>query len=156
MSNIRVKEPKMFYLSVNYRSHAGIVNCAHSIIDVLQRFWQDSIDSLPRERGNAPGAKPIFYTDLSPEFIRGVSKSPFSLDRLLTGCVSQCRFLSRNSNSVASVWSFPCLFFFRFLIKFLSKAKRLSWEPISVCRVLSVHKVADLCFYRYTSARRES
>jgi hypothetical protein len=80
MSNIRVKEPKMFYLSVNYRSHAGIINCAHSIIDILQRFWKDSIDSLPKESGIAPGAKPIFYTTLSSEFIRKVSKSPLSSD----------------------------------------------------------------------------
>ncbi len=106
MSNIRVKEPTMFYLSVNYRSHAGIVNCAHSIVDVIQRFWKDSIDSLPKERGNAHGAKPIFYTGLDPEFIRGVSKSPFFPDQILTGCVTQCRFLSCGSNNVASVSSF--------------------------------------------------
>ncbi len=72
MLNVRLERPRMFYLSVNYRSHAGIVDCAHSIVNVIKRFWKDSIDSLPRERGNAYGAKPIFYTDLYPEFVREV------------------------------------------------------------------------------------
>lgn len=72
MSNIRVKEPRMFCLAVNYRSHAGIVNCAHSIIEIIKKFWTESIDSLPRERGNAHGAKPIYYTDVYPEFVRQV------------------------------------------------------------------------------------
>jgi hypothetical protein len=70
---MRLKEPKMFFLAVNYRSHAGIVNCAHSIVEAINKYWRNSIDSLPRERGNAHGATPIFYTDIYPEFIRKVS-----------------------------------------------------------------------------------
>lgn len=70
---MRVREPRMFFLSVNYRSHAGIVDCAHSIVEIVTKYWADSIDPLPRERGKAPGAIPIFYTDIYPEFIREVS-----------------------------------------------------------------------------------
>jgi len=63
----------MFYLSVNFRSHAGIVNCAHSIIKVITSLWKNAIDALPRERGNADGVKPIFYTKVSPEFVAKVN-----------------------------------------------------------------------------------
>lgn len=69
----------MFFLAVNYRSHAGIVNCAHSIVEIINKYWKNSIDSLPRERGNAHGAMPIFYTNIYPEFVRKVSA--FGLQR---------------------------------------------------------------------------
>ena len=68
-----IQDPRMFYLSANYRSHAGIVNCAHSIVVIINKYWKNSIDPLPRERGHAHGAIPIFYTDIYPEFIREVS-----------------------------------------------------------------------------------
>ncbi|KAK0207600.1 hypothetical protein IW262DRAFT_1469183 [Armillaria fumosa] len=55
--------PKMFQLAVNYRSHAGIVNCAHSIIDLITTFWKDSIDRLSPEMGIVDGAKPIFFNN---------------------------------------------------------------------------------------------
>ncbi|KAF8885252.1 hypothetical protein CPB84DRAFT_1788531 [Gymnopilus junonius] len=70
MKRNRSKEPKMFHLAVNYRSHAGIVNCAHSVIDLIQQYWPYSIDILPRELGAVVGAIPIFYRDIYPEFIR--------------------------------------------------------------------------------------
>jgi hypothetical protein len=69
---VRPKEPVMFHLTVNYRSHAGIVDCAHSVIEIITRYWRNTIDSLPREKGNLYGAKPIFYSDLSPEFVEEV------------------------------------------------------------------------------------
>ena len=74
MAPIGIREPKMFYLSANYRSHAGIVNCAHSVVEIISKYWKNSIDALPRERGNAHGAMPIFYTDVYPEFMREVSR----------------------------------------------------------------------------------
>ena len=73
MAPMRIKEPKMFCLSANYRSHAGIVNCAHSIVEIINKYWKNSIDPLPRERGHTHGALPIFYTDVYPEFVREVS-----------------------------------------------------------------------------------
>jgi len=53
-------QPKMFQLTVNYRSHAGIVNCAHSVVSLITRFWPDAIDILAPERGVVDGAKPVF------------------------------------------------------------------------------------------------
>ncbi|RDB28998.1 TPR and ankyrin repeat-containing protein 1 [Hypsizygus marmoreus] len=52
--------PKTFQLATNYRSHAGIVNCAHSVIELITRFWPNSIDLLAPERGIVEGLKPVF------------------------------------------------------------------------------------------------
>ncbi|KAI0668726.1 hypothetical protein C8Q78DRAFT_979481 [Trametes maxima] len=59
-------DPMMFHLTANYRSHAGIVDCAASIVELITRFWPDSVDALPQEKGMAAGPKPTFfwnYTD---------------------------------------------------------------------------------------------
>ncbi|KAK0232752.1 hypothetical protein IW262DRAFT_1259998, partial [Armillaria fumosa] len=53
--------PEMFQLAVNYRSHAGIVDCAHSVIDLITTFWEDSIDRLSPEIGIVDGFKPVFF-----------------------------------------------------------------------------------------------
>ncbi|KAG7450850.1 uncharacterized protein BT62DRAFT_1001665 [Guyanagaster necrorhizus] len=55
--------PEMFQLAVNYRSHAGIVDCAHSIIDLIMTFWEDCIDRLSPEMGIVDGVKPIFFNN---------------------------------------------------------------------------------------------
>ncbi|KAJ6456165.1 hypothetical protein C8R45DRAFT_1187129 [Mycena sanguinolenta] len=57
-----VWQPRTFQLTVNYRSHAGIVNCAHTVIEVIQLFWPYSIDVLGRERGTIDGLRPVFFT----------------------------------------------------------------------------------------------
>ncbi|KAE9400953.1 P-loop containing nucleoside triphosphate hydrolase protein [Gymnopus androsaceus JB14] len=54
-------QPETFQLSVNYRSHSGIVDCAHSIIELITRFWKDSIDRLAPEKGVVAGLKPLFF-----------------------------------------------------------------------------------------------
>ncbi|KAL0068396.1 hypothetical protein AAF712_004474 [Marasmius tenuissimus] len=56
-----VNKAEIFQLAVNYRSHAGIVDCAHSVIDLINRFWPGSIDGLDREQGMSPGPQPIFF-----------------------------------------------------------------------------------------------
>jgi hypothetical protein len=52
----------MFQLAINYRSHAGIVNCAHSVIELITEFWPYTIDSLAPEQGIVDGSKPIFLS----------------------------------------------------------------------------------------------
>lgn len=59
---LRPLNPEMFQLCVNYRSHAGIVDCAHSIIELLTYFWPNSIDRLQPEKGIVDGARPVFIT----------------------------------------------------------------------------------------------
>ncbi|KAH7101437.1 P-loop containing nucleoside triphosphate hydrolase protein [Auriculariales sp. MPI-PUGE-AT-0066] len=57
--------PALFQLTVNYRSHGGIVSCAHSLITLITRFWPDSIDNVAAERGVVEGARPVFFTGWS-------------------------------------------------------------------------------------------
>ncbi|KAG1728187.1 P-loop containing nucleoside triphosphate hydrolase protein [Suillus paluster] len=57
-----VHQPTMFQLGMNYRSHGGTVNCAHSVIELITKFWPDSIDHLQPEKGMVDGVKPIFFT----------------------------------------------------------------------------------------------
>jgi hypothetical protein len=54
--------PKEFTLSINYRSHGGIINCAHSVIQLLMTLWPDSIDALDPEQGLVDGPKPMFFS----------------------------------------------------------------------------------------------
>ncbi|THH16781.1 hypothetical protein EW146_g3907 [Bondarzewia mesenterica] len=56
-----LKKPEFFQLLTNYRSHAGIVNCAHSVIELVKEFWINSIDILDRERGIIDGMRPLFF-----------------------------------------------------------------------------------------------
>ncbi|KAI5829770.1 hypothetical protein K523DRAFT_416462 [Schizophyllum commune Tattone D] len=63
-------EPRSFQLTTNYRSHGGIVDCAHSIISLIMEYWPDSIDMLARERGQVGGPKPVFLTGWSNDNVR--------------------------------------------------------------------------------------
>jgi hypothetical protein len=53
--------PLTFELTVNYRSHGGIVNCASAVIRVIAGLYPHSIDALQEERGIVDGAKPTFF-----------------------------------------------------------------------------------------------
>ncbi|KAG2070722.1 hypothetical protein BDR04DRAFT_1076592 [Suillus decipiens] len=57
-------QPAMFQLATNYRSHNGIVNCAHSVIKLITKFWPNAIDHLQPEKGMVDGVKPVFFTDV--------------------------------------------------------------------------------------------
>jgi len=52
----------MFQLANNHRSHGGIVNCANSVVELITRFWPDTIDKLQPEKGEVDGLKPVFFT----------------------------------------------------------------------------------------------
>ncbi|CAG8482154.1 10326_t:CDS:10 [Paraglomus occultum] len=66
-----VAKPKQFELNINYRSHDGILQLASSIIDLIWHFFPDSIDRLPRERGEVGGPLPHFFS--------GFQETPFIL-----------------------------------------------------------------------------
>ncbi|KAI6022557.1 hypothetical protein EDC04DRAFT_2936725 [Pisolithus marmoratus] len=65
-----VTPPASFQLAINYRSHGGIVNCAHSVIELISHFWPNSIDSLQPEHGIVDGLKPIFFTGWDKDTVR--------------------------------------------------------------------------------------
>ncbi|KAH9855771.1 hypothetical protein C2E23DRAFT_811853 [Lenzites betulinus] len=55
--------PRMYHLTANYRSHAGIVDCAAAIVKLITRLWPNSVDVLPPEQGMTAGPKPTFFWD---------------------------------------------------------------------------------------------
>ncbi|KAI0656836.1 hypothetical protein C8Q70DRAFT_1046658 [Cubamyces menziesii] len=59
--------PEVFHLTINYRSHQGIVKCAASIVDLMTRHWSSTVDPLPAEEGTMPGPKPIFFQNVDCE-----------------------------------------------------------------------------------------
>jgi hypothetical protein len=63
-------QPTMFQLAINYRSHGGIVNCAHSVIELITRFWPNTIDNLQPEKGVVDGLKPVFFTGWDNDNVR--------------------------------------------------------------------------------------
>ena len=54
----------------NYRSHGGIVNCARSVIELIELFWPDTIDSLRPESGVVDGLRPIFLGGWDQDSVR--------------------------------------------------------------------------------------
>ncbi|KAL1662505.1 hypothetical protein GGF50DRAFT_58831, partial [Schizophyllum commune] len=64
---INRRPPRSFQLTTNYRSHAGIVDCAQTVIDLITTNWPDSIDQLAREEGEVAGVKPVFLTGWSSD-----------------------------------------------------------------------------------------
>ena len=46
-------------LTINFRSHSGILRLAGSIIDLLQMFFKGSIDHLPSDNGMFSGPTPV-------------------------------------------------------------------------------------------------
>lgn len=67
LNDLPVARPREFQLTVNFRSHAGIVNCERSIVELLHRFWPYSIDALSSEEGIVDGHKPIIFTGVTGE-----------------------------------------------------------------------------------------
>ena len=57
-SKINVPQ-KPYSLTINFRSHSGILNVAGSIIDLISEFFKDSIDHLPDDEGMFPGPTPV-------------------------------------------------------------------------------------------------
>ncbi|KAG8924689.1 hypothetical protein FRC02_010261, partial [Tulasnella sp. 418] len=61
--------PPTFPLAVNYRSQGGIVNAAAVLVEMIQRFFPDSIDEMPRERSKVHGPKPVIFHPVSENHV---------------------------------------------------------------------------------------
>ncbi|XP_075916736.1 TPR and ankyrin repeat-containing protein 1-like [Petromyzon marinus] len=67
-SRIDVRKPKRLYeLCQNYRSHSGILAFASSVVDLLQHFFPESLDWLPRDQGLFAGPLPVLLDSCSSE-----------------------------------------------------------------------------------------
>ena len=55
---VHVAVPQLNRLTINFRSHSGILQLAASIIDLLKQFFPSSFDCLPGDEGMFPGPAP--------------------------------------------------------------------------------------------------
>ena len=62
---IRVPK-KVYQLTHNYRSHAGILRLASSVVDLLLYYFRDSFDRLQKDEGLFEGPKPVLLESCSP------------------------------------------------------------------------------------------
>ena len=62
---IRVPK-KLYQLTHNYRSHAGILHLASSVVDLLLYYFPDSFDRLQKDEGLFEGPKPVLLELCSP------------------------------------------------------------------------------------------
>ncbi|KAI5944999.1 TPR and ankyrin repeat-containing protein 1 [Manis javanica] len=61
-----IRKPKKIHqLYQNYRSHSGILNLASGVVDLLQFYFPESFDRLPRDSGLFDGPKPIVLESCS-------------------------------------------------------------------------------------------
>nr|XP_044992872.1 TPR and ankyrin repeat-containing protein 1 isoform X1 [Jaculus jaculus] len=61
-----VRKPKKIHqLFQNYRSHSGILNLASGVVDLLQFYFPESFDRLPRDSGLFDGPKPTLLDSCS-------------------------------------------------------------------------------------------
>ncbi|KAM4705098.1 TPR and ankyrin repeat-containing protein 1 [Rhinophrynus dorsalis] len=64
--NCVVRKPKRIYqLYQNYRSHSGILHLASGVVDLLQFYFPESFDRLPRDCGLFDGPKPTVLESCS-------------------------------------------------------------------------------------------
>ncbi|XP_051878840.1 TPR and ankyrin repeat-containing protein 1-like isoform X2 [Pristis pectinata] len=56
---------KIYELHQNYRSHSGILNLASGVVDLLQYYFPESFDRLPRDTGLFGGPKPSLLESCS-------------------------------------------------------------------------------------------
>ncbi|KIO30532.1 hypothetical protein M407DRAFT_20420 [Tulasnella calospora MUT 4182] len=83
-------EPRFFSLSVNYRSHAGIIDAAAFLVSSLARWFPGSIDILAPEHALVRGPKPVFFLGRGAEtpfenYISGTTSSEmeFGADQVI-------------------------------------------------------------------------
>jgi hypothetical protein len=58
--------PKQVYqLTHNYRSHAGILSLASSILDLMIEFFPESFDRLSKDQGLFHGPQPVLLESCS-------------------------------------------------------------------------------------------
>ena len=55
---VMVTVPVVDELTINFRSHSGVLKLAASVIEVLQKFFPNSFDRLPGDKGMFPGPIP--------------------------------------------------------------------------------------------------
>ena len=63
---------RVYELTHNYRSHAGILNLASSVTDLLSHFFPESFDQMARDQGLFDGPKPVLLESCSFSDLAGI------------------------------------------------------------------------------------
>ena len=64
---LQLRVPKKLYqLTYNYRSHAGILHLASSVVDLLLHHFPESFDKLEKDEGLFDGPRPVLIESCSP------------------------------------------------------------------------------------------
>ncbi|QRV93103.1 UvrD-like helicase carboxy-terminal domain protein [Ceratobasidium sp. AG-Ba] len=133
--------PRQFELSVNYRSHDGIVQCAASIVDNLYSLFPESLDRLARESGDEKSPElPVVLTDMSSDtaaFADFLMKSKTGKDSFPP--LSLCNELKLLYVAITRARK-RCWFWDQ---SKLMDSMRRWWESQNLVNVLSVNRMID-------------
>ena len=58
--------PKVLQLTKNFRSHSKILDCANSVVALLELLFPKTIDKLLKEKSDIDGPKPIVIEHTKP------------------------------------------------------------------------------------------
>jgi hypothetical protein len=80
----KITIPRVDKLTINFRSHSGVLKLAASVIDVLEEFFPNSFDCLPEDEGMFPGPIPTLldscnFSDLAL-VLRGNKRESSSIE----------------------------------------------------------------------------
>ena len=64
---LRVQVPEVNKLSVNYRTHNGILGAASEVVSLLLQLFPQSVDALEKDRGHFDGPKPVLLKDTTTD-----------------------------------------------------------------------------------------
>lgn len=65
----RIKVPQVEKLTINYRTHNGILGCAARLVDVILDLFPNAVDKLEKDRGHFNGPKPALLTETSTDHL---------------------------------------------------------------------------------------
>lgn len=58
-----LRDARTFHLTINHRSHGGIVQCATTVVGLIVGWWEYAIDDLLPEKAVVNGVKPLWFSD---------------------------------------------------------------------------------------------
>ena len=67
---IMPKAPQIHELTINYRSHSGVLNLAKCVLKILEENYPHAIDRVPSDNGMFPGPTPKFIKPCDPNFLK--------------------------------------------------------------------------------------
>ena len=132
---------RVYELTYNYRSHAGILNLASTVTDLLSYFFPESFDKLARDQGLFEGPKPVLlescsFSDLAM-ILRGHKRKTlpieFGAHQVILVASDEVK------NSLAEE--------FRALVMTIYEAKGLEFDDVLIYNFFKDSQVSYLCHY---------